>query len=46
MIGRGVEIYDFRGSAFEQIGLQEGDTVLEIDGKKIHSLEEMRKPHL
>jgi len=42
-IGRGVQIYDFRGSAFEQIGLQEGDAVLEIDGKKVHSLEEMRQ---
>lgn len=43
MIGRGVQIYDFRGSAFEQIGLQEGDAVLQIDGKKVHSLEEMRR---
>ncbi len=42
-IGRGVQIYDFRGSAFEQIGLQEGDAVLEINGKKVHSLEEMRR---
>ena len=42
-IGRGVQIYDFQESAFEQIGLQEGDAVLEIDGKKVHSLEEMRQ---
>jgi hypothetical protein len=43
LIGRGVQIYDFRGSAFEQVGLQEGDAVLQIDGKKVHSLEEMRR---
>src|SRR5215213_5751583 len=43
IIGRGVEIYDFRGSAFEQIGLQEGDTILQINGKKVNSLEAMRQ---
>jgi hypothetical protein len=43
IIGRGVEIYDFRGSAFDQIGLQEGDAVLQINGKKVNSLEEMRQ---
>jgi hypothetical protein len=43
IIGRGVRVYDFRGSAFAQIGLQEGDTVLEINGKKVNSLEEMRR---
>jgi hypothetical protein len=43
LIGRGVRIYDFRGSAFDQIGLQEGDTILEINGKKVNSLEEMRR---
>jgi len=43
MIGRGVAIYDFRGSAFDQIGLQEGDTILQINGKKVNSLEEMRR---
>ena len=43
MIGRGVAIYDFRGSAFDQIGLQEGDTILQIDGKKVGSLEEVRR---
>ena len=43
MIGRGVEIHDFRGSAFDQIGLQEGDTILQIDGKKVRSLEQMRQ---
>ena len=42
-IGRGVAIYDFRGSAFDQIGLQEGDTILQINGKKVSSLEEMRR---
>ena len=43
IIGRGVQIYDFRGSAFDQIGLQEGDTILQIDGKKVNSLEEVRR---
>lgn len=43
IIGRGVAIYDFRGSAFDQIGLQEGDTILQIDGKKVNSLEEIRR---
>jgi hypothetical protein len=42
-IGRGVRIYDFRGSAFDQIGLLDGDTILQIDGKKVSSLEEMRQ---
>ncbi len=43
VIGRGVQIYDFRGSAFDQIGLQEGDTILQVDGKKVGSLEEVRR---
>src|SRR5215204_2283646 len=43
IIGRGVEIYDFRGSAFDQIGLQDGDAILQIDGKKVNSLEEMQR---
>jgi len=43
IIGRGVEIYDFRGSAFEQIGLQEGDAILQINGQKVNSLEAMRQ---
>ncbi|HVE59961.1 MAG TPA: O-antigen ligase family protein [Pyrinomonadaceae bacterium] len=43
VIGRGVEIYDFRGSAFDQIGLQEGDAILQINGKKVKSLEEVRR---
>ncbi len=43
IIGRGVAIYDFRGSAFDQIGLQEGDTILQINGKKVNSLEEVRR---
>jgi hypothetical protein len=54
IIGRGVEIHDFSGSAFDQIGLQEGDTILQIGGKKdnftdkipfykVNSLEEMRR---
>ncbi len=54
IIGRGVAIYDFRGSAFDQIGLQEGDTILEIGGKKddltgktplykVNSLEQVRQ---
>jgi O-Antigen ligase/PDZ domain len=43
IIGRGVQIYDFRGSAFDQIGLQEGDTILQIDGKKVNSLEEIHR---
>ncbi len=43
VIGRGVQIYDFRGSAFDQIGLQEGDTILQINGKKVNSLEEVRQ---
>lgn len=43
LIGRGVEIYDFRGSAFDQIGLRDGDAILQIDGKKVNSLEEMRR---
>jgi hypothetical protein len=43
IIGRGVEIYDFRGSAFDQIGLQDADAILQIDGKKVNSLEEMRR---
>jgi hypothetical protein len=43
MIGRGVAIYDFRGSAFDQIGLQEGDTILQINGKKVKSLEDVRR---
>lgn len=43
IIGRGVAIYDFRGSAFDQIGLQEGDTILQINGKKVNSLEAVRQ---
>jgi len=43
IIGRGVAIYDFRGSAFDQIGLQEGDVILQINGKKVNSLEEVRR---
>jgi hypothetical protein len=43
IIGRGVAIYDFRGSAFDQIGLQEGDTILQINGKKVNSLEDVRR---
>jgi hypothetical protein len=43
LIGRGVEIHDFRGSAFDQIGLQEGDAILQINGKKVNSLEAMRQ---
>ncbi len=43
IVGRGVQIYDFRGSAFDQIGLQEGDTILQINGKKINSLEEIQQ---
>ena len=43
IIGRGVAIYDFRASAFDQIGLQEGDAILQINGKKVNSLEEVRR---
>jgi len=43
VIGRGVEIHDFKGSAFDRIGLQEGDTILQINGKKVNSLEAMRQ---
>ncbi len=43
IIGRGVAIYDFRGSAFDQIGLQEGDVILQINGKKVGSLEDVRR---
>ncbi|MBS1795161.1 MAG: O-antigen ligase family protein [Acidobacteria bacterium] len=42
-IGRGVTLYDFAGSAFDEIGLRDGDTILEIDGKKVNSLDELRR---
>ena len=44
--GAASQIYDFRGSAFDQIGLQEGDTILEIDGKKVGSLEDIGEKFL
>jgi hypothetical protein len=41
-IGRGVQIYDFAGGPFEQVDLDQGDTILEIDGVKVRSLDEIR----
>lgn len=43
IIGRGVQIYDFSGSAFDQIGLQEGDVLLKVEGKKVGSLAEVKQ---
>ncbi len=42
VIGRGVQIYDFQGGPFEQVGLTEGDTILKINGRKVRTLEDIR----
>jgi hypothetical protein len=40
--GRGVQVFEFQGGPFEQIGLDEGDTILEVNGQKVSSLAEVR----
>jgi len=42
-IGRGVQIRDFQGSPFEQVGLADGDTILTVNGKKVSSLNDIRE---
>lgn len=41
-IGRGVQIHDFQGSPFEQVGLADGDTILTVNGRKVSSLNDIR----
>ncbi len=41
-IGRGVQIYDFAGSPFDQIGMVNGDTILAVNGRKVSNLNEIR----
>ncbi|MBK8148797.1 MAG: O-antigen ligase family protein [Acidobacteria bacterium] len=42
-IGRGVQIYGFQGGPFEQAALAEGDTILEINGRKVSSLDDISR---
>lgn len=43
IVGRGVQIFDFRGSVLEKATFEDGDTVLSINNKKVGSLEELQK---
>lgn len=42
-IGRGVQIFDFQGSPFEQVGLDNGDTILTVNGHKVSTLNDIRE---
>lgn len=43
LIGRGVAIYDFPSGPFRELGLDDGDTILEVNGRRVSSLEEIRQ---
>lgn len=43
IIGRGVQIFDFRGSVLEKATFEDGDTVLSVNDKKVGSLEELQR---
>jgi membrane-associated protease RseP (regulator of RpoE activity) len=40
--GRGVQVFELGGSAFEQATVADGDTILRVNGRKISSLDELR----
>lgn len=40
--GRGVQIFQLGGSAFEQATFTDGDTILKVNGRKVGSLDEVR----